>query len=193
MTSLKHEELIQDDNELLLLCPILVFEYVRNLFSVCNLNKKNSDSRAEQCSLDNGVHLCYDDTHYHRRSHLLQHLPKPKCCTFYDEDGDGAFDYRGGDYGEKTMRTNELVLIFFLQCIRRLQILRMIDTKKNQHKTRKHLQTPSWEESGTAERIHRLCCANTHVVCEEGRTQVCHWFILFLFGLSMFLCVFCCL
>jgi len=33
------------------------------------------------------------------------------------------------------------------------------------------LQTPSWEESGTAERIHRLCCANTHVVCEEGRTQ----------------------
>ena len=100
VTSLKHEELIQDDNELLLLCPILVFEYVRNLFSVCNLNKKNSDSRAEQCSLDNGVHLCYDDTHYHRRSHLLQHLPKPKCCTFYDEDGDGAFDYSGGDYGE---------------------------------------------------------------------------------------------
>merc|ERR1712130_16659 len=33
------------------------------------------------------------------------------------------------------------------------------------------LQTPNWEESGLAERIHRLCCANSHVVCEEGRTQ----------------------
>ena len=65
--------------------------------------------------------------------------------------------------------------------------------KYNQYMKREHLQIPSWEESGTAERIHRLCCANTHVVCEEGRTQVCHWFILFLFGLSMFLCVFCCL
>ena len=90
------------------------------------------------------------------------------------------------------MRINELVLIFFLQCIRRLQILRMIDTKKNQHKTRKHLQTPSWEESGTAERIHRLCCANTHVVCEEGRTQVCRWLILFL-ALDVFCVLFRCL
>merc|ERR1712062_266407 len=33
------------------------------------------------------------------------------------------------------------------------------------------LQTPNWKESGRAERIHRLCCANTHVICEEGRTQ----------------------
>ena len=164
----------------MLLCRILVFEYVRNLFLVCNLNNIFSDSRGEQCSLDNGVHLCCDDTHYHRRSHLHQHLPKPKCCTFYDEDGDGAFDYSGCDYGGKTLRTNALVLIFVLECIHRLQILSMIDMKKNQNKTRKHLQTPSWEESGTAERIHRLCCANTHVVCEEGRTQVCHWFVLFL-------------
>ena len=97
-----------------------------------------------------------------------------------DEDGDGAFDYSGCDYGGKTMRTNALVLIFVLECIHRLQILSMIDMKKNQNKTKKHLKTPSWEKSGTAERIHRLCCANTHVVCEEGRTQVSHWFILFL-------------
>ena len=111
-------------------------------------------------------------------------------AVLFDEDGDGAFDYSGCDYGGKTMRTNALVLIFVLECIHRLQILIMIVMKKNQNKTKKHLQTPSWEKSGTAERIHRLCCANTHVVCEEGRTQVCHWFILFLAFDVFFLCVF---
>ena len=114
VTSLKHEELIQDDTMIVIMSNFGFWICQKFVFSLqLEWVTFFSDSRAEQCSLDNGVHLCCYETHYHRRSHLHQHLPKPKWCTFFDEDGDGPFDYRGGDYGEKTMGTNALLLIFF--------------------------------------------------------------------------------
>ena len=112
---------------------------------------------------------------------------------------------------KKTMRTNELVLIFFLQCIRRLQILSMIDTKKNQDKTRQEsifrlqagrspeqprgfiasaAQTPmsSVKRGGLRFVIGLFCfCLGFRcfcvffVVCDQRRTQI-----------SCFLLLFCC-